>query len=52
MTKEEIFQFDKDLSQLRNKILKAGLGGPYADHMVALSEMGDKAEEMYKKKSQ
>ena len=52
MTKEEIFQFDKALSQLRNKILKAGLGGPYADHLVVLSEMGNKAEEMYNKKGQ
>jgi hypothetical protein len=52
MTKEDIFQFDKDLSQLRNKILKAGLGAPYANQMVEISEMGNKAEEMYKKKSQ
>lgn len=52
MTKEEIFQFDKSLSELRNKILKAGLGGPYADQLVSLSEMGSKAEELYKKKSQ
>lgn len=52
MTQEEIFQFDKDLSNLRNKILKAGLGGSYTDHIVALSEMGDKAEEMYKKRDQ
>jgi len=52
MSKEEIFQLDKDLSNLRNKILKAGLGGAYSDHLVALSEMGNKAEEVYKKKNQ
>jgi hypothetical protein len=52
MSKEEIHQFDKDLAGLRNKILRAGLGGAYTDHLVALSEMGDKAEEMYKKRGQ
>ena len=52
MSKEDIFQFDMDLSDLRNKILRAGLGGAYTDHLVALSEMGDKAEEMYKKRDQ
>ena len=52
MNKEELFQLDKDLSDLRNKILKAGLGGAYSDHLVALSEMGNKAEEVYKKRSQ
>ena len=52
MSKEEIFQLDKDLSDLRNKILKAGLGGAYSDHLVALSEMGNKAEEVYKKRGQ
>ena len=52
MTKEEIFQFDKALSDLRNKILHAGLGGAYADLLVTLSEMGNRAEEVYKRRSQ
>ena len=52
MTKEEIFQFDKELADLRNKILHAGLGGTYADLLVTLSEMGNRAEEVYKRRSQ
>ena len=52
MTKEEIFQFDKELADLRNKILHAGLGGTYADLLVTLSEMGSRAEEVYKRRSQ
>ena len=50
MTKEELFQFDKDLLGLRNKILQAGLGGVYADQIVELMEMNHKAEEIYKQK--
>jgi G3E family GTPase len=50
MTKEELYQFDKDLLGLRNKILRAGLGGVYADQIVELMEMNHKAEEIYKQK--
>ena len=52
MSKEEIFQFDKDLAGLRNKILRAGLAGPYTDHLSEILSMGEKAEEEYKKRDQ
>jgi len=52
MSKEEIFQFDKDLAGLRNKILKAGLAGPYTDHLAEILSMGSKADEEYKKRGQ
>ncbi len=52
MSKEEIVQFDKDLAGLRNKILRAGLAGPYTDHLAAILSMGSKAEEEYKKRDQ
>lgn len=52
MTKQELFQFDKALRDLRNKIIKAGLAGPYANQMFEILDMGNKAEEVYKKKDQ
>lgn len=52
MSKEDIVQFDKDLAGLRNKILRAGLAGPYTDHLAAILSMGDKAEEALKKRGQ
>ena len=52
MSKEEIIQFDKDLAGLRNKILRAGLAGPYTDHLAAILSMGDKAEEELKRRGQ
>ena len=50
MSKKEILQFDKDLTQLRNKIIKAGLAGPYADELSEILTMGSKAEEVLKNK--
>ncbi|MCF8127289.1 MAG: hypothetical protein K9N10_02140 [Deltaproteobacteria bacterium] len=52
MTKQEISQFDRALRDLRNKIIKAGLAGPYANQMVEIFDMGNKAEEVYKKRDQ
>lgn len=52
MTKEELTQFDKALRNLRNKIIKAGLAGPYANQMFEILDMGNKAEEVYKKRDQ
>ena len=52
MSKEDIVQFDKDLAGLRNKILKAGLAGPYTDHLAEILSMGSKADEEYKKRGQ
>ena len=51
MSKKEILRFDKDLTQLRNKIIKAGLAGPYADELSEILTMGSKAEEVLKKKA-
>ncbi len=52
MSKEQIYQFDKDLTGLRNKILKAGLAGPYANQLTEILTMGSKAEEVLKKRAQ
>lgn len=52
MSKKEIYQFDKDLTGLRNKILKAGLAGPYANQLTEILSMGSKAEEVLKKRAQ
>jgi len=52
MTKQELSQFDKSLRDLRNKIIKAGLAGPYANQMFEILDMGNKAEEVYKKRDQ
>lgn len=52
MSKEEIIQFDKDLAKLRDKMLKADIGGSYSDHLTDILSMGDKAEEVLKQKSQ
>ena len=52
MTKQELSQFDKALRDLRNKIIKAGLAGPYANQMFEILDMGNKTEEVYKKKDQ
>ena len=52
MSTEELYQFDKDLLMLRNKILKAGLGGVYADQLVEIMDMGSKMEKVLKSRSQ
>ena len=52
MSQEDIYRFDKDLAGLRNKILRAGLAGPYTDHLAEILSMGDKAEEALKKRGQ
>ena len=52
MSKKEILRFDKDLTQLRNKIIRAGLAGPYADQLSEILTMGSKAEEVQKRKAQ
>jgi hypothetical protein len=52
MSKEEIIQFDKDLAQLRNKMLKADTGGSYSDHLMNIMSMKNKAKEALKKKAQ
>ena len=52
MSKQQLSQFDKALRALRNKIIKAGLAGPYANQMVEILDMGSKAEEVFKKRGQ
>jgi hypothetical protein len=52
MSKEEIIQFDKDLAQLRNKMLKADIGGSYSDHLMNIMSMKNKAKEVLKKRGQ
>ncbi len=52
MTNQELSQFDKALRDLRNKIIKAGLAGPYANQMFEILDMGNKAEEVYKERDQ
>jgi hypothetical protein len=52
MSREEITQFDKALDSLRNKMLKADIGGSYTDHLFAIQSMGDKAKEVLKKRGQ
>lgn len=52
MSTEELYQFDKDLLMLRNKILKAGLGGVYADQLVEIMSMGSKLEKVLKSRGQ
>ena len=52
MTNSEIIQFDKELMALKNKIIKAGLAGPYADHLVEILNMGSRAEEIRNRRGQ
>ncbi|MCP4578908.1 MAG: hypothetical protein GY846_21745 [Deltaproteobacteria bacterium] len=52
MSREDITQFDKALDRLRNKMLKADIGGSYTDHLSAIQFMGDKAEAVLKKRGQ
>jgi hypothetical protein len=49
MSNEEIYQFDKKLAKLRNKMLKADIGGSYSDHLMEIKSMGDKTQEVLKK---
>ncbi|MBT3368943.1 MAG: hypothetical protein HN416_17505 [Nitrospina sp.] len=52
MSKEGVIQFDKDLAQLRNKMLKADIGGSYSDHLMNIMFMKNKAKEALKKRGQ
>ncbi len=52
MSKQELSEFDKSLRELRNNLIKAGLAGPYANQMVEILDMGNRAEEIYKRKAQ
>lgn len=52
MSKEGVIQFDKDLAQLRTKMLKADIGGSYSDHLMNIMSMGDRAGEVLKKRGQ
>ena len=49
MSKEEVTQFDKALTRLRNKMFKADIGGSYSDHLMDMKAMGDKTGEVLKK---
>ena len=49
MSKEEVTQFDKALTGLRNKMFKADIGGSYSDHLMNMKAMGDKTGEVLKK---
>ena len=52
LSKEEIIQLNKALAKLRDKMLKADIGGSYSDHLVDIMSMGDKAKEVLKKRDQ
>jgi len=52
MSKEEIIQFQKDLAELRSKMLEADIGGSYADHLSDIMFMGNRAKEVLKKRGQ
>jgi len=52
MQKEEIVQFQKDLDKLRSKMLKADIGGSYADHLSDIMFMKDKVKEILNKRGQ
>ncbi len=50
MSKKGIIQFDKALAKLRNKMLKADIGGSYSDHLMNIMSMKNKAKEVLKKR--
>jgi len=50
MSKEETVEFEKDLDKLRSKMLKADIGGSYADHLSDIMFMGDKVKKELNKK--
>lgn len=52
MSTEELYQFDKDLLDLRNKILKAGLAGPYENQLIEILSMGNKMEQILNERNQ
>jgi len=52
MSKKQLVQFQKNLAELRGKMLEADIGGSYADHLSDIMFMGGKVEEMLKKKGQ
>ncbi len=52
MSKKDLVQFQKELAELRRKMLKADIGGSYADHLSDIMFMGGKVEEVLKKNGQ
>lgn len=50
MPVEALLALNRQLKNLRNKIIKAGLAGPYADQMVEIYDMITRVEEVYHKK--
>jgi hypothetical protein len=50
MPVEALLVLNRQLKNLRNKIIKAGLAGPYADQMVGIYDMITRVEEIYHKK--
>ena len=50
MPVEALLALNRQLKNLRNKIIKAGLAGPYADQMVEIYDMITRVEEVYHEK--
>ncbi len=48
MSEAEIRRFDKDSASLRDKMLKADIGGAYADHLSYIAFMRGKVKEFLK----
>ena len=50
MSNGEIIQFQKELDELRDKMLKADIGGSYADHLSDIMVMRSEVNEVINKK--
>ncbi len=52
MSDPELLKLVKDLTGLRNKIIKSHLGGQFSDQFLEIYNMADKIEEILKERSQ